>query len=498
MALDAHSTAHPIQIPIADETAIGGAFDAISYRKGSAFIRMLEAYLSEPIFREGMRRYMKEHAYSNSTTADLWAALEAASGKPVAQIAAGFTEQPGIPLIEVETSCDKTETVATLTQDRFTIHDPGAAKLTWQVPVQIGAVGGHVPRIVLVGDKPEIQRFPGCDKPIQANYGDVGYFRVQYQPAALKALTAGYKTLPPANRVTLVADQWALVQAGRAELASYLDLTKALTGETELVVWTQVIAALDTLDELERGSPDRAGFRRYAAGLLHPALDRLGWSDRAGDTSELLLLRAALIDALGRYNDTATIAEATRRFNAFLARPASLSPTIADAVLDTVGRSADQATWDKLHALGQAASGTEAKLRYYYALAGARDPALIDQSVAIALTDEIANGRVNRFVYKVAAVSDDPDRVWNDVLANPAPILAKLPESGRNAFLSRVAAASSSPETAAALQALPSSTANAGARYAAGLAAEAIEGRADLRKSLLAPLGAWLHANSPG
>jgi len=498
MALDARSTTHPIQIPIADESSIGAAFDAISYKKGAAFIRMLEAYLSEPVFREGMRRYMKEHAYSNTTSADLWADLEAASGKPVAQIAAGFTEQPGIPLIEVETSCDKTETVATLTQDRFTLHDPGAAKLSWQVPVLIGAVGGHVPRAVLVGDKPETTRFPGCDKPIQANYGDVGYFRVQYQAAALKALVAGYKTLPPANRVTLVADQWALVQAGRADLASYLDLTKSLAGETELVVWTQVIASLDALDELERGSPDRAGFRRYAAGLLHPVLDRLGWADRAGDTSEQLLLRAAVIDALGRFDDAAVIAEATKRFNAFLARPTSLSPTIADAVLATVGRGADQATWDKLHALGQAASGTEAKLRYYYALAAARDPALIDQSVAIALTDEIANGRVNRFVYQVAAASDDPDRVWNDVLANPAPILAKLSEAGRYNFLARVAATSSSPDTASALLALPISTANAGARYEAGRAAEAIEGRADLRKALLAPLGAWLHANSPG
>jgi aminopeptidase N len=498
MALDARSSTHPIQFPIADESQIGAAFDSISYKKGAAFIRMLETYLGEAVFREGMRRYIKDHAYSNTTTADLWAALEAASGKPVVQIAAGFTEQPGIPLIKVETSCDKAETVAILTQDRFTIHDPEAAKLGWQVPVQIGAVGGHVPRTVLVGDKPETVNFPGCGRPIQANYGDVGYFRVQYDEAALKALVAGYKTLPPANRVALVADQWALVQAGRAEIASYLDLTQALAGETELVVWTQIIEALGQIDELERGSPDRAAFRRYAAGLLHPVLDRLGWNDRAGDNSEALLLRAAVIEALGRFGDEATIAEATKRFDAFLARPASLSTTIAGAVITTIGHAADQATWDKLHALGRAASGTEEKLRYYYALAGAHDPALIDQSVAIALTDEIANGRVNRFVMRVAAASDDPDRVWNDVLANPAPILAKLSEGSRNTFLATVAVASSSPETATALLALPASTANPGARYEADRSAEAINGRADLRKALLAPLGTWLHAHAQG
>jgi aminopeptidase N len=87
---------------------------------------MIETYLGEDIFRDGMRHYMAAHAYSNSTTADLWAAMETASGKPVKQIAAGFTEQPGIPLVEVKTACAGGQTTATLTQGRFTINDPKA------------------------------------------------------------------------------------------------------------------------------------------------------------------------------------------------------------------------------------------------------------------------------------------------------------------------------------------------------------------------------------
>ena len=494
-AIDARSTTHPIQMKVADESEIGAAFDSINYQKGAAFIRMIEAYLTEPVFRDGMRRYMKEHAYSNSTTADLWAALDAVSNRPVSQIAAGFTEQPGIPLIKVETACDKTDQTVTLTQDRFTIHDPGAAKLSWQVPVQIGAVGGRAPRTVLVGDKPEILTFPGCDKPVLANFGDVGYFRVEYDAAGLKALTAAYKTLPPANRVALVADQWALVEAGRAEPGAYLDLTKALGGETELAVWQAVIAALKEIDTLERGASERVAFRHYAAGLLHPAFDRLGWAVKPGEAAEAVLLRAALIEALGGFDDEAVVAECRKRFDALIAKPASLSPDLADAVLGTVGRHADQAVWDKLHELGKAASGTEAKLRYYYALAGARDPTLIDQSVAIALTDEIANGRVNRFVAAVAAKSDDPDRVWSDAVANPAPILDKLSDRSRHGFLPNVAAPSANPEIAAALLADPSAASSSGARYEAGRAAEQINGRAELRNRVLTPIAAWLRAN---
>jgi aminopeptidase N len=496
MAIDARSTTHPIQIQIADESEISAAFDSISYLKGASFIRMIETYLTEPVFRDGMRRYMKEHAYSNSTTADLWAALAAASGKPVAEIAAGFTEQPGIPLIKVAASCEKNQETVTLTEDRFTIHDPNAAKLSWQVPVQIGAVGGHVPRTVLVGDKPETVVFPGCDKPVQANYGDVGYYRVDYDEASLKALINDYKNLPPSNRAVLVADQWAMVQAGRADASLYLDLTKALGGETERVVWSSVINALEEIDRLERGAPDRVAFRHYAVSLLHPVLDRLGWNDRPNDSNDAVLLRGQLIGALGRFEDEAVIAECRKRFEASLANPGSLPPSIADAVITVVGHYADQATWDKLHALGKAASGTEERLRYYFALAAAQDPALIDQTVAIALTDEISNGRVNRFVIQAANASDDPDRVWADVAANPDPILTKLSEFSRGPFLARVAAASSNPETAAALSALPAATLNSGARYETSRAAEQINSRADMRARLLTPVGTWLKANS--
>jgi aminopeptidase N len=499
MAIDARRTTHPIQQPIHDDSEIGLAFDSINYEKGAAFIRMLENYLGEASFRDGMRRYMKAHAYSNSTTADLWSALEAASGKPVAKIAAGFTEQPGVPLISIASDCVKDRLVATLTQSRFTIHDPDAAKLSWRVPVAIGAIGGEPPRTLLVGDKPETVSFAGCARPVQANFGDVGYYRVEYAPSALQALAAAYTSLPAANRATLLADQWALVEAGRASPATYLDLTKQLGGETELVVWRSVLDALHQIDNLLRGAPERDAFRAYGAGLIHPVLDRLGWDPKPGETSEAALLRGSVIDMLGRFGDAGVIAESKKRFEAFLADPASLSPSLREAVLDTIGRGADQALWDKLRALGNSASGTEEKLRYYYALAGARDPALVDQGVGIGLTDEIAIGRVNRFLGHEAAESDDPNRVWHDVQTHLDPILNKLgkiPGMGsRGSLLPMIARASNDPAIAAELLAQPEVNATSGARRGADRAAEDIAAKAELRARLLPALSEWLQAN---
>ena len=76
---DARFTTHPIQQEIKTEAEANGAFDDITYNKGSSFIRMLEGFLGEDVFRDGMRKYIATHKYSNSTTADLWNALSDSS-----------------------------------------------------------------------------------------------------------------------------------------------------------------------------------------------------------------------------------------------------------------------------------------------------------------------------------------------------------------------------------------------------------------------------------
>src|SRR5438046_2362705 len=99
---DARSTTHAIQQRVATEAEANSAFDDITYKKGQSFLRMLESFLGADVFRDGIRQYIAAHKYSNTTTADLWDALSDASNKSVGEIAAGWTEQPGIPVDNVK------------------------------------------------------------------------------------------------------------------------------------------------------------------------------------------------------------------------------------------------------------------------------------------------------------------------------------------------------------------------------------------------------------
>ena len=193
MTLDARRTSHPIQQPVADESEAMTAFDAITYNKGQAFIRMLENYLGEDAFRDGIRRYMAAHAYSNATTADLWQALERATGKPVAAIAAVLHRAGGCAAGDRrDRRATAMRSSLTLRQDRFAIM-PAQRQRNAAAAALAGAGRNRRPRaaqpskILLLDGSAEIPA-GACGEAVKVNFGDIGYYRVEYGPNARLAL----------------------------------------------------------------------------------------------------------------------------------------------------------------------------------------------------------------------------------------------------------------------------------------------------------------------
>jgi len=492
MGQDAQPTTHPIQQVIHDESEANSAFDQISYEKGEQIIRMIEDWIGPDIFRDGMRRYMKAHAYGNTTSADLWAALGAASHKDVAGIASGFTEQPGIPLVMVSRSCAGGHGTITLTQDRFTIHDPHPKKQSWTIPVTLGAPG-MAPLRVLLGAAPVTVKLADCAAPIKANWGEDAYYRTQYDAASLNALAPVLSKLDASDRANLLGDQFALFVAGRARLTDYLSLLSGLKNEQNIAVWDDSLRHLHRLYDALAGSPLRPAFNAYAVSLIQPEFARLGWDAKPGESFLNSMLRPELIGALGRYGDPAVIAEADRRFKAFQTNPDALPAALRAPVLDIVGHHADQATYDALKALGIKATGTEEKLRYFEAMAGAADPALIRQTVAFAGAGEVPNGRIAMFLYQASSASGEPDLLFKLVGPHEDELNKRLPPDGLSpTVLVAAAAGSSNPATAKTLLADKSSSQSAGAHIWAMRVADMIETAADLRGRAQDALAGWL------
>jgi aminopeptidase N len=501
MTLDARRTSHPIQQPVADQSEAMAAFDGITYNKGQAFIRMLESYLGEQAFGDGIRKYMAAHAYDNTTTADLWQALESAAGKPVKGIAASFTEQDGVPLITAETRCSGNEQRMTLHQDRFMIV-PGANRETpspraWQVPVAIGPVAGTSPaKILLLEGNAEIPA-GSCGEAIKVNLGDVGYFRVEYGPNSRAALVKSLALMTPEDRVNFVADSWAMVQAGRAEAPSYLALIDDIKSDDHRAVWDQVINSLTTLDWLERNRGERPALQAFGRARLRPVFDRLGWD--AGDANdEQALLRSRLITALGEFGDGDIVAEGKRRFAGFLQNPASLPTALRDPVTHLVGMSADRASYDTLLALARRSTLTNERLRYYYAAAGALDPTLARGTLALTLTDELPNTIVGGVINTVASSGEQPQLAWDFVRTNFDALAIRLGPSFADEFIARLMTNFSDDAHAAELKGFAPAQATSGGRVTAARALETIAIAADLKTRALPAVDAWIKAHNGG
>ena len=197
MQLDAGSATHPIVRPIESIEAVSQAFDAIAYSKGEAVLRMLEETVGATAFRDGIRSYMRRHAYANTVTDDLWRELETASGKPITAIAHDFTLQPGVPLVTIEAAeCSAGTTKLTLTQSRFETDARAAEQVAWRIPVHARSIDGRgEASLIMEKDAPASLSIPGC-APVVVNAGQSGYFRTHYPPAQVARLRAAFAEVP--------------------------------------------------------------------------------------------------------------------------------------------------------------------------------------------------------------------------------------------------------------------------------------------------------------
>jgi aminopeptidase N len=265
-----------------------------------------------------------------------------------------------------------------------------------------------------------------------ANGSDAGYYRVQYDAGNMARLRTAYPTLPPTERIGLVADTMALAGTGRIEFAEYFQLLDAIRDEKEGAVWQQVIDSLVYLDDAFYGSPAQASVRAYGRFLLGPVLGRLGWRPRPTEDAGTQRLRGALIDTLGRFDDAEITGRCQAMFAVFAATPSvPIEPSIRPAVIRTAARSADAATFETLRRMLREASNEEDNYLYGDALIVVRDPKLVTRILELSLTDEWPPGNASWYARSVGAASGQPKIARDFILQNFDAVVAKSSRRGR-------------------------------------------------------------------
>jgi aminopeptidase N len=495
MTTDALSATHPIQQPVKTESEAASAFDEITYLKGQSFLRMLESHLGEEDFRAGIRSYIQAHRLSNSTTADLWNALAESSRKPVTTIAASWTEQPGLPLVSMESA----KFGITASQERFTVHQKSPKPLEWKIPIAYRDVSSTTSPAKVFLLEQKSAPLPDVQPPqnVKLNAGDVGYFRTQYDLAHFEKLAASVAQLPEADKVNLVSDTWALVEADRGSISDYFKLIEALRDENSLALWEQITATLSAIDFLYLGNSERAAFQAYGRSILKPIFGRIGWEPKKGEQVADGLLRAKLIAELSEFGDEDVIAGARERFEKFLGDPKMLPPDLRPAVLNVVGRYADQKTWDKLHEQGLKTQSIEEKGNFYDAMAAALSPELAKRMLPLSLTDELPASRAIFLIALVARAGEQPEIAWDFAQANREKLDPKLGAVLAVRFVPYLMRGFSDVQRANQLETYAQKYMPAGAKGEVEKAAEEIRFNADFKARIIPEIHKWLAQKNP-
>jgi aminopeptidase N len=490
IGLDSVATTHPIVQHVETVEQISQAFDSITYQKGEAVIRMLENYVGEDGWRRGVQAYIKAHRLSNTQTDDLWQAVERAAGKPVTAIAHDFTLQPGVPLIRVEdATCRGGKTVATLRQAEFTRDRPDKAPLAWRVPVIAATAGGAEARTLVEGGGGTVT-VAGCG-PLVVNSGQTGYYRTLYAPALLERLTAGYGRLKPIDQIGLLADTWGLGLAGYQPASKALDLVDVMPNERSTALTARAATILEQIYDLYDGDPaHQAMVARYAATKLSPVLAQIGWAPRSGEAATVPVLRAELIATLGAMGDPGVVAEAKRRFAA--GDPLATAGPLRTTILSVVAQNIDAAGWERLRAQAKSETNPLVKAQLYRQLGAARDPALAQRALDLALTDEPGATTSSALISSVADAH--PDLAFDFAIRNRTRVEPLVDSSSRSRFLPGLARGSADPAMIAKLEDYATRYMTAQSRRPADASIASIRDRVRVRQERLPDVTRWLEA----
>ncbi|HET7843805.1 MAG TPA: M1 family metallopeptidase [Xanthomonadales bacterium] len=488
MARDAVVTTHPVVQHVETVEQASQAFDAITYQKGAAVIRMLEGFVGEDAWRKGVRSYMQAHRYGNTVSDDLWREVQAAAGKPVLDIAHDFTLQPGVPLMRVASAtCKDGVTTARLVQGEFTKDRPDKVPLKWRVPV-IATAGGEAVRAVVAGEA--TLAVPGCGTLI-ANAGQSGYYRTLYAQAQFEAIRDGFAGLAPIDQLGLMGDTWALGMAGTRPASDFLDLARATPPTADATIWGNIAGYFGTLDDFYRGDAKRqAKLRRFASATLTPALARIGWDAKAGEPDPVAILRNDLIETLGALGDANVVAEARRRWAARASDAAALPAATRKSIQRVVAYNADAATWDELHAAAQAEKTPLVKDEYYALLSSTNDAKLAQRALDLALTDEPGETNSASIISKVSI--RHPELAFHFAVAHREQVNRKVDTTSLAQYYPYLVTNSLDPKSIDELKAFADRHIAASSRQATETAIANIRYRTMVRRERLPAIDAWL------
>ncbi len=387
LKLDSLENTHPINVKINHPDEIRTIFDNISYEKGASILFMLMQYIGEEKFRDGLRIYLKKHAYSNTVSDDLWRAWEEVAHKPITQFMHTWTTTAGYPLLKVSANEDHVH----ISQERFYLS-PRAKKVSpdpiWplpilpSVPLDTAMLSKKTRLIKLTDDHKES---------FIINQGRSAFYRVVYDDKHLKRLAklVKNKQMHELDRLGLVSDIFEATKAGLSDTVNALDLLSAYEDEHSVVVWEIIagnIAALRT-SVIDNDDALRQKSNPFIHKLIKTQYERLGWKEKQADTHFDKLLRPIILGLACASELPDALAQVSKLY--LNRTKQSINPDLRGIVYATIAKHGDESIFNELVKMHNEADNSVEKLNLVAGITNFTQEEIIKKSLAMIISDDV-------------------------------------------------------------------------------------------------------------
>ncbi|KAI6652079.1 Glutamyl aminopeptidase-like [Oopsacas minuta] len=325
----------------------------------------INGFMGMEEFRLGLNHYLNKHKYGNAKSADLWSALQGVVENVPYNITAvmdTWTIQGGYPILTVTLTdgCAKLK----VTQERFVIvpTDPkdfakSEFNYIWKVPINFITDSNPDPSETFWLNKKEDEftrtsLSKDC-KWLKANFGELGFYRVNYEDAQWTALTdllnTDHTQLQTADRANLLDDAVSLSIAGFITPMQALDLVSYLKQETDYIALRVGLLSLSQIHTKVILSKVEGSFTDYVLCLLETEIEEAVGTFPNATTGHLENLKRSLILKYALlYGNTTFAGLALDEFESFMAGTKEPVPDLKDVILTAGIREGGQAEWEFL------------------------------------------------------------------------------------------------------------------------------------------------------
>lgn len=448
MGSDSLASARQIRQPIESSHDIRNAFDSITYSKGGAVIAMFERYVGEATFQRGIHAYLEAHRFGSATADDFLQAISEVAGRDIGTPFRTFLNQPGVPLVSVELSCEPESRRIIARQSRYTpIGSTASTDQSWQIPFCVRYEVNRQPHeaCALLNHEEEHLTLPEatCPSWIMPNADGIGYYRVAMTSEDLRNLREhGWARLNPRERMAIADSLRAAFSANGLAPADLFATYPILASDETRQVATAPMGLLDLAMEWMPDEASRAKVQGYARRLYTAQYNRLGWEAGRRENGETHLLRASIINFMAlTAKHPAARREAVRRGRAILRQwqggpvdPYRTSPDLVDVALAVLVEESDVDVWEALYALLTHSDDAIVRGRVLGAMARTRIPALSDRALALSLDPAL---RVNEAMWPLGSQMNQLEtrgRAWAWIEQNFDAIVARVSVTGASSL----------------------------------------------------------------